>query len=269
MGGESTHPGAPFKANPKNSYQAQVELQVCRGWWMVVWPVCRDFPTSSQPTPANSRATLDAARGSRKLSVPMATRRAPTSRNWRAWAARLDATHADHGDRDPRGDGATWASATGRIAAPESPPVPPPSHARTSLGPGDEPAAGACEDRAAGASANARSVLTSESASAPPASAALAHSRHARAVGGQLDDQWLGRERPYARHDVLQLGGIGADVKAGMDVGARHVQLECPRSRRADSHARSNSVISSAVEPITLVIKGTGRRANSGRSCSK
>jgi hypothetical protein len=26
MGGESTHPGAPFKTNPMNSYEAQVEL---------------------------------------------------------------------------------------------------------------------------------------------------------------------------------------------------------------------------------------------------
>jgi hypothetical protein len=26
MGGESTDPGAPFKSNPMNSYEAQVEL---------------------------------------------------------------------------------------------------------------------------------------------------------------------------------------------------------------------------------------------------
>jgi hypothetical protein len=26
MGGESTHPGAPFKTNPVNSHEAQVEL---------------------------------------------------------------------------------------------------------------------------------------------------------------------------------------------------------------------------------------------------
>lgn len=43
MGGESTGPRASFKANPPNSYEAQVELEVCRAWWTVVWPVCRGF----------------------------------------------------------------------------------------------------------------------------------------------------------------------------------------------------------------------------------
>jgi len=43
IGGESTDPSVPFKANAMNSHEAQVELQVCRAWWMVVWPVCRDF----------------------------------------------------------------------------------------------------------------------------------------------------------------------------------------------------------------------------------
>jgi hypothetical protein len=43
MGGESTDPSVPFKANAMNSRKAKVELYVCRAWWMVVWPVCRDF----------------------------------------------------------------------------------------------------------------------------------------------------------------------------------------------------------------------------------
>src|SRR6202023_3128709 len=53
---------------------------------------------------------------------------------------------------------ATWASATGRTAGPDSPPLPPPSHARALASPAPR------------ARASARSVLTSDTASAPPAS---------------------------------------------------------------------------------------------------
>jgi hypothetical protein len=48
MGGESTGPGAPFKTNLPNSYEAQVELYLCRGWWMVGGRFCRGFP-NAQP----------------------------------------------------------------------------------------------------------------------------------------------------------------------------------------------------------------------------
>src|SRR5690242_15419839 len=70
---------------------------------------------------------------------------------------------------------ATCARATGRTAAPESPPVPPPSQRR------NDEAWGA--DTSDGSRAVARSVLIKETASAPPSSAALAHSPTSAQLG--------------------------------------------------------------------------------------
>ena len=76
----------------------------------------------------------------------------------------------------------TCASATVRTAGPERPPVPPPSH-----GPPVPPGAGA----------NARSVLISETASAPAASAACATRETSAVFGVSFTIERLGGPRAH------------------------------------------------------------------------
>ena len=116
--------------------------------------------------------------GSRKLSVPTATSVAPASSSSRACCGALNAAHADDGnlharrdrghlgERDRRGSPGPRARRCRRRArgAPPSPP---------------------------GASAVARSVLISETASAPPRLRAGARRRDVGGVRRQLDDQRL------------------------------------------------------------------------------
>ena len=96
----------------------------------------------SQPQVACGKLELPGDRapaaGSRKLSVPTATSVAPTSIRSRAWPGALHAAHSDDRNRTRAATAATCASATARIAGPDRPPVPPPSHAR----PLDRPALG-------------------------------------------------------------------------------------------------------------------------------
>ena len=109
-----------------------------------------------------------------------------------------------------------------------------------------------------GASASARSVLISDTASAPPSCAASAQAATSAAFGVSFTISGLpvcGRTAP---HDLLQLAGIGADVQARLHVRARHVQLDRRDLRARVARLAASSAISAAVEPITFVISGTG-----------
>src|SRR3954464_12492642 len=105
----------------------------------------------------NSRAILLPAAGSRKLSVPTATNVAPARSRSRACAPVWTPPIPTLGPLTRAETAATCASATLRMAGPLSPPVRPPSQGSPS-----------------GASGIARSVLMSDTASAPPDSAAWA-----------------------------------------------------------------------------------------------
>ena len=105
-----------------------------------------------------------------------------------------------------------------------------------------------------GSIAVARSVLISDSASAPPSCAARATGADVRDVGRQLHDQRLGGQRADPRHERRHLRRLGAHHAARLDVRAGHVQLErgdlaalgdplAPgsRTRRARTRPRSRS----------------------------
>ena len=92
--------------------------------------------------------------------------------------------------------------------------MPPPSHGAAAAG------------ARAGASAIARSVLISETASAPPASAACAQAGTSAVFGVSLTISGLRVLRAARAHDLLELARVGADVEARLDVRAGHVQLD-------------------------------------------
>ena len=103
----------------------------------------------------------------------------------------------------------------------------------------------------------ARSVLISDTASAPPS---CARARAGGDVGGvrrQLDDQRLARRADARREDGSRAGRVGADVEAGRDVRARDVELD-RRDLGARLAACDELATSAAVEPMTFVISGTG-----------
>ena len=120
-----------------------------------------------------------------------------------------------------------------------------------------------------GCSAMPRSVLISETASAPCASAAAATSAGDGAVGRQLDDQRLGRARADRVEQRRDLARVGADHQAGLDVRAGDVELERRDLVALAERARPACATSSCGEPMTLTISGTGSSASSGRSCAR
>ena len=146
---------------------------------------------------------------------------------------------------------ATWASATGLIAGPGEP-----------AGAPAEPRL-ARRRRGAGASAIARSVLISETASAPASSAACAHSADVGGVGRELDDQRLARcTVATAAHDRLELRAgrrrcRGRSATLGQDTFSSIAAISCALRRRP----RPARASSAALEPITLVISGTAELA--------
>ena len=146
----------------------------------------------------------------------------------------------------------TCASAIGRIAGPDRPPFPPPSH---------------------GSRASRRERPRSQRVDQrhrvrPTRLRAGGARRDVGGVGRELDDQRLGGTRAQHRQQGLELARIGPDVQAGRDVGAGHIELDrrhgILRPDRLDKLANSSSV-----EPITFVISGTPSCASAGRSCSR
>ena len=105
---------------------------------------------------------------------------------------------------------ATCSSAIARTAGPETPPLPPPSHG----------------SRVRGWRAMPLSVLTSETASAPARSAAVATAGRIARIGRQLDDQRLLGGGAHPLECAGGLIGVRAHDQAGLDVRTGHVELD-------------------------------------------
>ena len=166
----------------------------------------------------------------------------------------LDAAHPDQRQlRRVRATCAVSASATARTAGPERPPCRRPATAR----------------RVRGSIAVARSVLISDSASAPASSAASRDRPDVGDVRRQLHDQRLRGQRAHAGHQGCHLARLGAHHAARLHVRAGDVQLERRDLGRGPATASTSVANSSCEKPATLTIRGTGRVASSGRSCSR
>ena len=152
-----------------------------------------------------------------------------------------------HRDRDARGDGGDLGERDRADRGTGQP-----------AGAAAEPRAATRSARRAGASAIARSVLISETASAPPASAASAQAATSAVLGVSLTISGLRVRGAHAPHDLLQLARVGADVEARSRRSGRRRSARSRRSRRAASQASTSCASSSALEPITFVISGTG-----------
>ena len=219
MGGESTHPKPAIKAKSPNSSGPQPEVQACRGWWTVGRTFAAVFAgrTNGRGCRTSARAgskvrdvrrertALDfsrrrssprSARGdgiAKALGADRDERRAGVEQVARVRGA-LDAAHADDRNLHARGDGGDLRQRDGADRRP------------------GQPAAAAAEPRLAravgapGASAIARSVLISETASAPPSCAAAAHAGDVGGVRRELDDQRLARARATRADDLLRAG---------------------------------------------------------------
>ena len=114
----------------------------------------------------------------------------------------------------------------------------------------------------------ARRVLTSDSASAPPASAARPHAATSAVFGVSLTISGLpvaGRTRATTRSSSAGTAPMSRPVATlGHDTFSSIAAISARSSQAAASSASS-----SAVEPMTLVINGTGSSASCGRSCSR
>ena len=123
---------------------------------------------------------------------------------------RLDPSHPDHRDRRPRRRRDAPARARGPDGRPREPAATP-SQPRLEV---------------PGSTAEASSVLISETASAPPAWAAAATVRRRRHVRRELHDQRLGGQRPHSLEELLCLVGLLADDQTRLHVRTRDVQLQ-------------------------------------------
>ena len=178
----------------------------------------QDFWTHQRDTvecPGRSAGALSARAHRRADPESFRCRRRPDLRP-HAVGRRRDGRTVPHPSRRWESERAaltseTCASATARTAGPDTPPVVPPSHGSP----------GRC-----GCGAIPRSVLISETASAPCASAAAATSAGEAQLGVSLTISGL---LVAAAHRVQQrgdLGRVGAEHQAGLDVRAGHVELE-------------------------------------------
>ena len=190
----------------------------------------RPAPARCRTKSGSARAILAPAAGSRKLSVPTATSVAPDVEQLARVAALCTPPMPTTGIATRAATAATCASATARIAGPDSPPVPPPSHGAALAGaPGRE--------RHRAQRVDQRDGVGAARLGGPRAGG------HVGGVGRELDDQRLARARAHRAHDRLELQRVGADVEAGLDVRAGHVQLD-----RRDLRARARRPRTSARE---------------------
>ena len=145
------------------------------------------------------------------------------------------------------------ASATARTAGPESPPPPPPSQAA----PGR-----------AGSWARARTVLISETASAPWASAAAATSPGAAQLGVSLTISGLAVCGRTASISAAVSPGSAPMIRPVLTFGQETLSSSAATSGRSPKAATS-SATSSRRKPMTLTISGTGSSASRGRSWAR
>ena len=140
----------------------------------------------------------------------------------------------------------TWASATARTAGPETPPVPAPSHGSPLRGSKDIP----------------RIVLISDTALAPALCAAVATAATSLAFGVSLTISGFsvnGRTR-WSSADTSH--GSAPMTRPVSTFGQETFSSSAATSWRS-ANALTSSATSSRVKPMTLTIKGTGRRARS------
>ncbi len=72
----------------------------------------------------------------------------------------------------------------------------------------------------------ARRVLISDTASAPPSCGGLSAGGDVGGVGRELDDKRLRGPLAGTQQHLLEGARVGADVKAGLDVGTGDVELD-------------------------------------------
>ena len=209
--------------------------------------------------PLHSQLLRDSrARGgvAKALGADRDERRADVEQIARVGGA-LDAAHPDHRNRDAGGDGRDLGERDG--ADRRCP------RARRCL---PEPRSRAAGPAASGASAVARSVLISDTASAPPCSAASAHAATSAVLGVSLTISGLA-VAAHGAHDPLELAGSAPMSSPVLHVGARHVELDRCDLRALVARLARAARARSAVEPMTLVISGTsadGQRRGSSES---
>src|SRR3954454_19772821 len=183
-----------------NSPAPLPELESGWGYLTLFAALCRAFviqactqtalagkkPRSSREMTASSSAIRRPASGSRKLSVPTATQRAPTARKSRASRPDAMPPMPIAGIATREQTALSCARAIARTAGPDTPPLPAPSHGSPLRG----------------SNAMPFSVLIRETASAPASSAALATAAGSVAFGVSFTISGLavsGRRRSTAR----------------------------------------------------------------------
>ena len=157
-----------------------------------------------------ARPPCDPARGSRKLSVPTATRDAPAATNSAASAPLATPPMPIRGISTAAPTARSWCSATVRTAGPERPPLP-----------------AASAGSAAGRVERRRLERVDQRDRVGPALLGGDRDRGGLGdVGRQLHDQRLRGQRPQRRQQRLGLGRLLADDQAGVDVRAGDVELD-------------------------------------------
>ena len=219
-------------------------------------PPLGGFRSGAAARAARARSARPAARIAEALGADRDERRARVEQLARM-AAALDAAHADDRDRHARGDRRDLGQ---RDRAHR--------RARQAAGAAAEP--GARRGRARpGASAIARSVLISDTASAPPSSAARAQAATSAVLGVSLTISGLAVGSAHARpRPPRSWRGSAPMSRPVLDVRARHVQLD-RRDLRALLAGLDEPPSSAAVEPITFVISGTPRPPGERDGCSR
>ena len=143
----------------------------------------------------------------------------------------------------------TWASATARTAGPERPPLFPPSQG--SLEPG--------------ASAAARNVLISETASAPPSTAASAIGTGSATFGVSFTSRGFSVSGRTRRSSEPASSGDSPTIRPDFTLGQETFSSRAATSSRPPTPS-TRPANSSWLVPITETTSGTGSSASSGRS---
>ena len=229
MGGESTHPRARARAECPNSPRPLLEVEQCRGSWTVETVFAGVFARGCRlhgesPDSSASPRCAPRARGDRESSRcrprPMwRPRRADRGRGARSARRPCRPPESTRAGRRRRPGPGRRGGSPGREAAGGRRPA---TACGAPLGALPCRTPGSCT----AASAIARSVLISDTASAPPASAAAAQAATSAVLGVSLTISGFDRQGRTARTHASQLRGVRADVEARLDVGAGDVELD-------------------------------------------
>ena len=191
--------------------------------------------------------------GSRKLSVPTATSVAPAARNSAASAPLPIPPMPTIGSSTAAATARSCCSATGRTAGPERPPWP---AARAGLA-GER-------DRPRSPSA----VLISETASAPPSSAATATAAGSATLGVSFTISGFSVSGRSASSSATVSLGCSPTIRPEWTLGQETLSSIAATSSRSATAATSRAN-SSRLVAITETISGTGSSASCGRSSAR